>query len=62
MLSEDTDENGKPSVHQQNVKLGLTIDDKTEIVEGLAAGQSVVTKGQTLLSEGSKVNVVSLTE
>ena len=52
----------KPTVHQQAVKLGLTIDDKTEIVEGLTAGQTIVTKGQTLLSEGSKVNVVSLTE
>ena len=52
----------KPTVHQQAVKLGLTIDDKTEIVDGLTAGQIVVTKGQSLLSEGSKVNVVSLTE
>lgn len=62
VISDSVDENGKPLVHQQAVKTGLTIDDKTEIVEGLISGQSVVIKGQTLLSEGAKVNVVSLTE
>ncbi len=62
VLNQTTSEDEKPTVHQQAVKLGLTIDDKTEIVDGLTAGQIVVTKGQSLLSEGSKVNVVSLTE
>ncbi len=62
VLNQAASEDEKPTVHQQAVKLGLTIDDKTEIVEGLTAGQIVVTKGQSLLSDGSKVNVVSLTE
>lgn len=62
VLNQAASADEKPTVHQQAVKLGLTIDDKTEIVEGLTAGQIVVTKGQSLLSEGSKVNVVSLTE
>ena len=62
VLNDAASADEKPTVHQQSVKLGLTIDDKTEIVEGLSAGQTVVTKGQSLLSEGSKVNVVSLTE
>ena len=62
VLNQAASEDEKPTVHQQAVKLGLTIDDKTEIVDGLTAGQIVVTKGQSLLSEGSKVNVVSLTE
>ena len=62
VLNEAGSQDEKPTVHQQAVKLGLTIDDRTEIVEGLKAGQTVVTKGQSLLSDGSKVNVVSLTE
>ncbi len=61
-LNEAPGEDKKSSVHQQAVKLGLTIDDKTEIVDGLTSGMLVVIKGQSLLSEGSKVKVVTLSE
>lgn len=41
------------------VKVGLRVDDLQEILEGINAGDEVVVKGQTLLNDGSKVNVVS---
>lgn len=61
VVNDDVAEN-KGTVRQQPVKLGITIDDKTEIVDGLKTGQTVVSKGQTLLSDGAKVNIVSIIE
>ncbi|TFG84433.1 MAG: efflux RND transporter periplasmic adaptor subunit, partial [Spirochaetales bacterium] len=37
---------------------GILIDDKLEIREGLKAGEEIVVRGQTLLEDGSAVNVV----
>jgi multidrug efflux pump subunit AcrA (membrane-fusion protein) len=37
---------------------GILIDDKLEIREGLKAGEEIVVRGQTLLEDGSPVNVV----
>lgn len=44
------------------VKKGIRVDDKQEIEQGIAPGDLVVIKGQSLLSDGSKVNVVSVIE
>jgi len=41
-----------------NVRTGLLVDDRLEIVEGLKAGDRVVVRGQTLLDDGALVNVV----
>ena len=41
------------------VTKGISIDNKVEITKGLSAGDEVVIKGQTLLNDGAKVNVVS---
>lgn len=41
------------------VTVGIVVDDMAEITSGLVAGDEVVTSGQTLLDNGSKVNVVS---
>lgn len=38
---------------------GITVDNAVEITKGLEAGDEVVIKGQTLLNDGSKVNIVS---
>jgi multidrug efflux pump subunit AcrA (membrane-fusion protein) len=38
---------------------GIRVDDRIEILQGLKAGDRIVVKGQTLLDEGSKVNVIS---
>ena len=41
---------------------GIRVDDKQEIKSGITAGDLVVIKGQALLSEGSKVNIISVSE
>ncbi|MFA6505156.1 MAG: efflux RND transporter periplasmic adaptor subunit [Treponemataceae bacterium] len=37
---------------------GILIDDKLEILKGLAPNEEIVARGQTLLEDGSRVNVV----
>lgn len=56
-----TDEqNGIPAVaHLTEVKQGIHVDDKIEITEGLSAGQEIVVRGQTLLNDGSKINIMN---
>ncbi len=44
------------------VVTGIRVDDKQEIKGGITAGDLVVIKGQALLSEGAKVNIVSVVE
>lgn len=41
---------------------GILIDDKLEILEGLAADEEIVARGQTLLDDGTRVNVVDRIE
>ncbi|MDR3145634.1 MAG: efflux RND transporter periplasmic adaptor subunit [Treponema sp.] len=40
------------------VKAGILIDGVLEIAEGLAADEEVIVRGQTLLEDGTRVNVV----
>ena len=37
---------------------GISVDNRTEITSGLSAGDEIVVKGQTLLNDGAKVNIV----
>ncbi|GMO68386.1 MAG: efflux RND transporter periplasmic adaptor subunit [Treponemataceae bacterium] len=41
------------------IQEGIRVDDRIEILSGLSGGQEIVVKGQTLLNDGSKVNIVS---
>jgi len=58
--------NGKPTIFvvqagkavQREVQTGLQNDGWTEILSGLAAGESVVTEGQTQLRDGLPINVL----
>ena len=50
------------TVSLKKVTVGIKVDDMVEILSGLEGNEKVVTKGQTLLNDGTKVNVVSLTE
>ena len=50
------------TVKASPVKRGIRVDDKQEIQMGIAPGDLVVIKGQALLSDGAKVNVVYITE
>jgi membrane fusion protein (multidrug efflux system) len=48
------------TIKLQQVSLGLHVDDKQEVTNGLAAGDQIVVKGQTLLNDGSLVNIISV--
>jgi membrane fusion protein (multidrug efflux system) len=43
---------------RREVSVGYSRGEKVEIVEGLAAGEAVVTIGQTGLADGARVEVV----
>lgn len=47
------------AVSLKPVTRGILVDNQVEITKGLEAGEEVVIKGQTLLNDGAKVNVVS---
>lgn len=46
-------------VHQMTVTTGLSNDTYIEITGGINAGQEVVTSGNTLVSEGSKITILN---
>lgn len=46
------------TVELRAVACGVTVDGMTEIREGVAEGESVVTQGQHLLSDGAKVRAI----
>ena len=50
------------SVRLQKIEEGISVDNMTEIIDGLVAGDEIVIKGQSLLNDGSKVNVISVSE
>ena len=54
--------NSQASVRLQKVEEGISVDNKTEIIDGLVAGDEIVIKGQSLLNDGSKVNIISVSE
>jgi RND family efflux transporter MFP subunit len=45
-------------VNKRNIVSGIIIDGIMEVQEGLAADEEIVIRGQTLLDEGSRVNVI----
>jgi multidrug efflux pump subunit AcrA (membrane-fusion protein) len=47
------------TVSQVKVIAGLRVDDQIEISQGIHDGDEVVIKGQTLLNDGAKINVLS---
>jgi membrane fusion protein, multidrug efflux system len=50
-----------PVVHLQKVTAGLHVDDRVEITDGITTGDEIVVRGQTLLNDGAKVNIISVT-
>lgn len=50
------------TVKQSIVKLGIKVDDRQEVEQGIAPGDLVVIKGQGLLTDGAKVKVASIDE
>ena len=49
------------SVEKRNIVRGIRVDEKSEIISGVEAGEKVVVRGQTLLEEGALVHIVSET-
>ncbi|GMO63611.1 MAG: efflux RND transporter periplasmic adaptor subunit [Treponemataceae bacterium] len=47
------------TVEMIEVTEGIRVDDQIEITKGLLDGDEVVIKGQTLLDDGAKINVIS---
>ena len=51
--------NEDSTVSKRKVTLGNSVDGIVQILDGLKAGEKVVTQGQTSLGEGSKVQDIS---
>lgn len=49
----------KSTVKLVPVTIGISVDNQTEISDGLKAGDEIVVKGMSLLNDGSKVKIVS---
>jgi len=47
------------TVQKREVTVGLSVDGTVELLSGVKEGETMVTKGQELLDDGSKVKVVS---
>ncbi|MBQ7881480.1 MAG: efflux RND transporter periplasmic adaptor subunit [Treponema sp.] len=62
VIATEKTETSPATVKLQSVKVGLSVDNKVEITEGLSVGDVIIVKGQTLLNDGSRVNVISVTE
>ncbi|HUW40299.1 MAG TPA: efflux RND transporter periplasmic adaptor subunit [Rectinemataceae bacterium] len=59
VVVDDPSKPGSAIVRKRSVESGLLVDDHLEVIDGLAPGDQVVVRGQTLLDDGAKVNVVS---
>jgi RND family efflux transporter MFP subunit len=53
-------EDGNPKAQKIYVETGITVQDKTQIKEGLSLGDLVITRGFNLVSEGSPVEIMNL--
>ena len=56
----DRNTEGGARVTMIDVDEGVRVDDRIEILAGLKAGDEIVVKGQTLLNNNSRVNVVTV--
>lgn len=50
------------TVTQQEVKVGIDIDNKAEIISGLKGGEEIVYRGQSLLENNTKVKILQTVE
>jgi multidrug efflux pump subunit AcrA (membrane-fusion protein) len=58
VVENDPDDPAFKVARQRIVKQGISIDGILEIESGLKPGETFIVKGQTLLNDGSRVNVV----
>lgn len=60
IVQNGTDE--QKTVKKQDVTAGIRVDDKIEILSGITPADEIVVRGQTLLEDGSIINIVSKLE
>lgn len=60
MVSSQKNGETPAKVKLQPITVGIEVDSKTEVTEGLNAGDEIVVKGQSLLNDGSNVNIISV--
>jgi RND family efflux transporter MFP subunit len=58
VIAQDEDDPEITIVRKRIVVPGISIDGVVEITNGLAADEEIVVRGQTLLDEGSRVNII----
>jgi len=59
VLNEETRNDENPTVRFQSIHKGISVDNKVEVTDGLKAGDEIVTKGFSLLSNDAKVKIIS---
>lgn len=60
VITDEKTEKGNIKVKMVPVKLGISVDDVTEIQDGISIGDQIVVKGQSLLNNGDPVVVLSV--
>jgi multidrug efflux pump subunit AcrA (membrane-fusion protein) len=54
----DKTDNAAPVARKRNVVSGIMIDGVMEITQGITPKEEIVIRGQTLLEDGSRINVI----
>lgn len=62
IISSQKNGNTPAKVKLVPIAQGISVDAKTEVTQGLVAGDEIVIKGQNLLNDGSSVNIISVSE
>ena len=62
VVSSQKTESDSARVKLQPVVEGISVDNKTEITNGISDGDMIIIKGQSLLNDGSAVNIVSVSQ
>jgi len=58
VVAKDPEKSDITIVKKRNIVPGIIIDGIMEVQDGLAADEEIVIRGQTLLDEGSRINVI----
>jgi membrane fusion protein, multidrug efflux system len=58
VVKEDAANPGVFVAERRDIEQGILVDNKLEVLSGLAEGEEVIIRGQTLLEDGSRVNVI----
>jgi len=54
----DSSDPAAPVSRRRSIVQGIVIDGVLEVVQGLSSGEEVVVRGQTLIDDGSRINII----